>query len=102
MTAVFDQTSNAIHMAQYSNCGSNEKEITAQMDWSSVKGDCEAPDFEAANADSDPLAPSNGTGTGASDSQDSSAATWRRSVLSQWVMIWVVIYAIYFGTGHFV
>ncbi|RWA10644.1 hypothetical protein EKO27_g4462 [Xylaria grammica] len=72
--AVFDQTNNAIHIAQYSNCGSNEKEITAQMDLGSVKGDCEAPDFKAANANSDPLSPGSGTGSGSNDSPDSGSS----------------------------
>ncbi|KAI1150578.1 aspartic peptidase domain-containing protein [Nemania diffusa] len=104
--AVFDQTNNAIHLAQYSNCGSNESEITAQMDWSSVTGECQAPNFQAANADSDPLTSSNstgtGTGTGASDSTDSSASTWQSSGLSQLVMIWAIIYTLHLGTGLFV
>ncbi|KAJ8121236.1 hypothetical protein O1611_g10152 [Lasiodiplodia mahajangana] len=92
--AVFDQTNNAIHLAQYSNCGSDEKEITAQMDLGSVKGDCEAPNFQAANADSDPLAPSNGAGAGAgagtSDSQDSSAPAWQRWSAGQPFSSWVL------------
>ncbi|KAJ2995590.1 hypothetical protein NUW58_g1235 [Xylaria curta] len=74
--AVFDQTNDAIHIAQYSNCGSSEQEITTQMDLGKVKGNCEAPDFRAANANSDPLAPG-GTGAEANDSPDSSASTWK-------------------------
>ncbi|OTB02228.1 hypothetical protein M426DRAFT_74705 [Hypoxylon sp. CI-4A] len=38
--AVFDQTNNAIHLAQYTNCGTNEIEITKEMNISTVKGDC--------------------------------------------------------------
>ncbi|KAI0436611.1 aspartic peptidase domain-containing protein [Xylaria telfairii] len=97
--AVFDQTNNAIHLAQYSNCGSNEKEITARMDLGSVKGDCEAPDFQAANANSDPLSPGNGTGAGVNDTPDSGASTWKGWGLHKWLMIWVALYAINFGTG---
>ncbi|KAI0551056.1 aspartic peptidase domain-containing protein [Xylaria curta] len=97
--AVFDQTNNAIHLAQYSNCGSTEKEITAQMDLGSIKGDCEAPDFQSANANSDPLSPNDGTGAGVSGSPDSSASTWESLGLYKWLMIWTVIYATGFGTG---
>lgn len=97
--AVFDQTNDAIHLAQYSNCGLNEKEITARMGLGSVKGDCEAPDFQAANANSDPLSPGNGTGAGVNDSPDSGASTWEGWGLHKWLMIWVAFYAINFGTG---
>ncbi|RYC56307.1 hypothetical protein CHU98_g9898 [Xylaria longipes] len=97
--AVFDQTNNAIHLAQYSNCGSNEKEITAQVNLGSVKGDCEAPDFRAVNANSDPLSPGNGTGAGMSDSPDSAASAWEGLDLYKWLMIWAAIYAINFGSG---
>ncbi|KAI1120323.1 aspartic peptidase domain-containing protein [Nemania abortiva] len=96
--AVFDQTNNAIHLAQYSNCGSNEKEITAQTDLGSVKGDCQAPNFQAANSDSDPLSPSNGTGVGASNSPDS-GASWDLG-LDKWVLIWAAI--IHCGTGFLI
>ncbi|TRX94408.1 hypothetical protein FHL15_004563 [Xylaria flabelliformis] len=100
--AVFDQTNNAIHLAQYSNCGSNEKEITAQMDLGSIKGDCEAPDFRSANANSDPLSPGNGTGAGVSGSPDSSASAWGGFGLAyKWLMIWTAIYVTGFGTGFF-
>ncbi|KAI0476639.1 aspartic peptidase domain-containing protein [Xylaria cf. heliscus] len=97
IAAVFDQTNNAIHLAQYSNCGSNEKEITTQMDFGSVKGDCEAPDFQAADANSDPLSPGNGTGAGGimNDSPDSGASTWKGLGL----MVWVVIWAVNYGAG---
>ncbi|KAI1134874.1 acid protease [Hypoxylon sp. FL0543] len=41
--AVFDQTNNAIHLAQYVNCGTNEMEITPQTDMTAIKGDCPTP-----------------------------------------------------------
>ncbi|KAI1409506.1 acid protease [Hypoxylon sp. FL1857] len=41
--AVFDQTNNAIHLAQYVNCGTNEMEITPQTNMTAIKGDCPAP-----------------------------------------------------------
>ncbi|KAI0156690.1 acid protease [Hypoxylon sp. FL1284] len=41
--AVFDQTNNAIHLAQYVNCGMNEMEIKDGTDMKAIKGDCDAP-----------------------------------------------------------
>ncbi|KAI0880786.1 acid protease [Annulohypoxylon maeteangense] len=41
--AVFDQTNNAIHLAPYVNCGTNEVEITPQTNMATIKGDCAAP-----------------------------------------------------------
>ncbi len=101
LTAVFDQTNNAIHIAQYSNCGSNEKEITAEMNLGNVTGDCEAPDLQAADANSNPLSPSNGTGTGSNESSDlnSGAPGWGIPGLDQWFTIWAVIYILKFGVG---
>ncbi|KAI1114632.1 aspartic peptidase domain-containing protein [Nemania sp. NC0429] len=97
--AIFDQTNNAIHMAQYSNCGSNEKEITAQTDFSNVRGDCKAPDSRAANANSEPLSLDNGTGAGASNSPDSSAPTWQDLGFGKWLMAWVTMCAILLVSG---
>ncbi|KAI0432256.1 aspartic peptidase domain-containing protein [Xylaria sp. FL1042] len=99
--AVFDQTNNAIHIAQYSNCGSNEKEITAQMKLGNVTGDCEAPDFQATDVNSNPLSSGNGTGTGTglneSSDSDSSSSTSEIPRLPKWLMIWTTIYTIRFG-----
>ncbi|KAL7625975.1 hypothetical protein AAE478_002744 [Parahypoxylon ruwenzoriense] len=39
--AVFDQTNNAVHLAQYVNCGTNEIEITAQTNLSAITGECD-------------------------------------------------------------
>ncbi|KAI5856795.1 acid protease [Durotheca rogersii] len=39
--AVFDQTNDAVHMAQYVNCGTNEVEITDTTDFSTIRGDCD-------------------------------------------------------------
>ncbi|KAI0799193.1 aspartic peptidase domain-containing protein [Xylaria sp. FL0064] len=96
---VFDQTNNAIHMAQYSNCGSNEQEITAQMKLGNVAGDCEAPSFQAADANSNPLSSGNGTGTGSNESSDSNSDSSASDIprLDKWLMILTVIYAIVFG-----
>lgn len=45
--AVFDQTGNAIHLAQYVNCGTNEVEITTSTNITSIRGDCDVPNFRA-------------------------------------------------------
>ncbi|KAK5627595.1 hypothetical protein RRF57_003310 [Xylaria bambusicola] len=99
--AVFDQTNNAIHLAQYSNCGSTEKEITAQMDLGKITGNCEAPDFEDADASSNPMPPGKGSGTGSNESGDaeSRASTWKTAGFRKWFTIWVMIYAIDFTFG---
>ncbi|KAI3320362.1 eukaryotic aspartyl protease [Xylariaceae sp. AK1471] len=99
--AIFDQTNNAIHLAQYTNCGSAEKEITAQLNLSTVKGDCEAPNLQASDANSKPLptgtAADNGAGAAATGSPDSSASTGERLGLHKWLMVLTVIYATSFG-----
>ncbi|RYP47111.1 hypothetical protein DL768_006785 [Monosporascus sp. mg162] len=43
--AVFDQTNNAIHIAQYVNCGTNELEINSKTNLSDMTGDCGLPRF---------------------------------------------------------
>ncbi|KAI0148366.1 aspartic peptidase domain-containing protein [Xylariaceae sp. FL1272] len=48
--AVFDQTNNAIHLAEYVNCGSNEVEITTKLDMGTVKGDCNSLSFPGSNS----------------------------------------------------
>ncbi|KAI0196486.1 aspartic peptidase domain-containing protein [Astrocystis sublimbata] len=91
--AVFDQTNEAIHLAQYSNCGSKEMEITSQMNLGKIKGDCSAPDFTAANANSNPLAPDAGVGGGVSGSNDSGAMKWDTgSIFYTWVVIWATVH----------
>ncbi|KAI2642489.1 aspartic peptidase domain-containing protein [Xylaria nigripes] len=81
--AVFDQTNNAIHLAQYTNCGSKELEITTQMDWATIKGDCDTPDF----------GPYNETSSRVSDPPDSAAP--RRGIwsLGPWAAFWAAICA---------
>ncbi|KAJ3554765.1 hypothetical protein NPX13_g10524 [Xylaria arbuscula] len=76
--AVFDQTNNAIHLAQYSNCGSNEKEITAQMDLAEITGDCETPASDTVDSNSNPHSSggSSGTGSNGSADSDSGASRW--------------------------
>ncbi|KAI2470525.1 acid protease [Annulohypoxylon bovei var. microspora] len=65
--AVFDQTNNAIHLAQYVNCGTNEMEITAQTNMTAIKGDCAAPAAKNAattSASGSATATATGTATG--------------------------------------
>ncbi|KAI1456710.1 acid protease [Annulohypoxylon moriforme] len=62
--AVFDQTNNAIHLAQYVNCGTNEMEITPQTNMTAIKGDCAAPAAKNA-ATSSAGGTATATGTGA-------------------------------------
>ncbi|KAI1496778.1 aspartic peptidase domain-containing protein [Biscogniauxia marginata] len=71
--AVFDQTNNAIHLAQYVNCGTNEVEITAQTNMTGITGDCDAPDLRATPTTTSGSQPT-GTGTVATDGSDSGAA----------------------------
>ncbi|KAI2636278.1 acid protease [Hypomontagnella submonticulosa] len=67
--AVFDQTNNAIHLAQYVNCGTNEMEITQGMNLTSIKGDCDAPATKSASSTSSggdsPSSTATSSGTGA-------------------------------------
>ncbi|KAI1259091.1 acid protease [Xylariaceae sp. FL1019] len=48
--AVFDQTNNAIHLAEYVNCGSKAVEITTNLDMGTVKGDCDGLPFPGSNS----------------------------------------------------
>ncbi|KAH8653710.1 aspartic peptidase domain-containing protein [Xylariales sp. PMI_506] len=50
--AVFDLTNEAIHLAQYVNCGTNEVEITASTNLTGMAGQCDAPNFLAASSTS--------------------------------------------------
>lgn len=43
--AVFDQTSNAIYLAQYANCGTNQVEITRSTRLDGMSGQCSSPSF---------------------------------------------------------
>ncbi|KAK8113187.1 eukaryotic aspartyl protease [Apiospora sp. TS-2023a] len=46
--AVFDQTNNAIHLAQYTNCGTEDMEIFPNTNFTAIKGKCKAPNFKPA------------------------------------------------------
>ncbi|KAH9883551.1 acid protease [Xylariomycetidae sp. FL2044] len=83
--AVFDQTNDAIHLAQYVNCGTNEIEITADSNMTSIQGDCDEPVFissaqsTATAGGTKPTATGTGATTGADQTQspDTSAASMR-------------------------
>ncbi|KAK6833071.1 Eukaryotic aspartyl protease [Apiospora arundinis] len=66
--AVFDQTNNAIHLAQYTNCGTEDMEIFPDTNFSTIKGKCNPPTLKPASAPSSttrPLLPTSmPTGTG--------------------------------------
>lgn len=88
--AVFDQTNEAIHIAQYVNCDTNELEITSGMDLGSITGDCDPPDFDS---------PSSTTGTfptvtavaGDVDASDNSNAAPRSSRPDSLFGLWIVL-----------
>lgn len=96
--AVFDQTGDAIHLAQYVNCGSNEVEITAGMNISDTTGQCDLPDFRAVASASATAssAQSSATGTSSSGSAASSSSTAGSAAAGftygkpfSWLTIWV-------------
>ncbi|OTA62037.1 acid protease [Hypoxylon sp. EC38] len=72
--AVFDQTNNAIHLAQYVNCGTNEIEITPQTNMTAIKGDCPAPATKNAASTSGVPSATGGAG-GAKTTATGSSAT---------------------------
>ncbi|KAI8960379.1 acid protease [Daldinia sp. FL1419] len=69
--AVFDQTNNAIHLAQYVNCGTNEIEITKETDMSTIKGDCDAPTSKTESTSSSSSSSSPSTSSSPSKTSDS-------------------------------
>lgn len=87
---MFDQTNEAIHIAQYVNCDTNELEITSGMDLGSITGDCDPPDFDS---------PSSTTGTfptvtavaGDVDASDNSNAAPRSSRPDSLFGLWIVL-----------
>ncbi|KAI0010199.1 acid protease [Xylariaceae sp. FL0662B] len=84
--AVFDQTNNAVHLAQYVNCGTNEIEITLETNFSTIKGDCGLPNFKGMTTPSSSSSvPTTtiATTTSTATSDDSSAASTTNSVDSE-------------------
>ncbi|KAK6949778.1 hypothetical protein Daesc_008099 [Daldinia eschscholtzii] len=73
--AVFDQTNNAIHMAQYVNCGTNEIEITKETDMSTIKGDCDAPTSKTSSTESTSSSSSSSSSPSSSPSKTSGGNT---------------------------
>ncbi|KAI1811281.1 eukaryotic aspartyl protease [Poronia punctata] len=82
--AVFDQTNSAIHLAQYTNCGSNEREITANTNFTATTGDCQHPDL---------LSPAGNWGSASGmDESDSKASAHIRADLVSWAAFWAIVY----------
>ncbi|XDG00430.1 hypothetical protein ABKA04_000045 [Annulohypoxylon sp. FPYF3050] len=73
--AVFDQTNNAIHLAQYVNCGTNEMEITPTTNMTAIKGDCPAPAAKNAATSSTGSSIATATGSGAAKTTTPITAT---------------------------
>lgn len=82
-------------------------EITADMDFGSVKGACSEPDLlnMNGNSSSNPLSKPTGTdedsGSGAAETDPSTpnASTRSRVDLSRWATLWAAVYVVGFGTG---
>ncbi|KAK6080770.1 eukaryotic aspartyl protease [Seiridium cupressi] len=94
--AVFDQTGNAIHLAQYINCGTTEVEITTSTNISSLTGECDVPDFRTAASTTSttssglPTVTVTGSGaSGASSTAGSSAPGSRNKAMVSWLPVWV-------------
>lgn len=93
--AVFDQTGDAIHLAQYVNCGTNEVEITTSTNFSSITGECDLPDFRAAasatstGSNSQPTVTVAGTGgASATSTTGANAAGSIRGSGVSWLPVW--------------
>lgn len=89
--AVFDQTNNAIHLAQYTNCGTSEQEITTSTVMSQIQGQCGSPNFKAAPSATPSTTPS-GFAAGSSGAARSGSSTTRPTpggVSLGWLSLWV-------------
>ncbi|CAJ2506803.1 Uu.00g079890.m01.CDS01 [Anthostomella pinea] len=104
---VFDQTNNAIHLAQYVNCNKNEMEITDQTNMSSITGDCDAPDFNTANTTSGTSPTTTATtdggngGAAETDASNASAAPLIRSSSHTWLGYWTALLFVTIWVGAF-
>ncbi|KAI1844743.1 hypothetical protein JX266_009199 [Neoarthrinium moseri] len=91
--AVFDQTNDAIHLAQYVNCGTNEVEITTSMNMSQITGQCDPPNFRnsASSTGSGTLPTGTATGTGAAagSTGTGNAAPALYTASTVWIPVWV-------------
>ncbi|RYO88972.1 hypothetical protein DL762_003468 [Monosporascus cannonballus] len=93
--AIFDQTNDAIHIAQYANCGTNELEITSKTNLSAMTGDCDLPRFNVPSSagGSHPTVEA----TDGSDSTENggskgiSVSSGSNSLLGLWVALVVVL-----------
>jgi hypothetical protein len=97
--AVFDQTNAAIYLAQYTNCATNEVEITAATNMSTITGLCNQPSFNAvatatAASSSTRAATATATTSGgataaASSTAGSAASTTIPGTSVGWLPVWV-------------
>lgn len=107
--AVFDQTGNAIHLAQYMNCGTNEVEITASTNISSIQGECQASSSGGSTSSSSsgtstsgtPASTTTGSGGASASSTGASNAAGRAagSAMSAWLPMWVGLIAMFGSAG---
>lgn len=82
MTAVFDLETNAIHMQQYSNCGSTPAAIASAADLTTLEGKCSTPrtmvpgtgSASEPSSPTDPSSPTAGTGSASPSSTEPAAA----------------------------
>jgi hypothetical protein len=92
--AVFDQTNDAVLLAEYVNCGTNEVEITASMDMSSIEGQCATPSFQSvtnaasSSAAVQTTAAATTSGAAAASSTTKSAAISLSGGSLGWMLFW--------------
>lgn len=102
--AVFDQTNDAIYLAQYTNCATNEVEITATTNMGQITGLCNKPVFSAVTSSTATTTatrvPTSSTGTSTSKAT-SAATTTAASAASAaipgtsagWLPVWIGLMA---------
>ncbi|KAI1326664.1 aspartic peptidase domain-containing protein [Xylariaceae sp. FL0255] len=73
--AVFDQTNNEVHLAQYANCGESPMEITADMSFSSITGNCTASGSTSATTSTSGSNLTSTTDTGSGDNSTVTGGT---------------------------
>lgn len=106
-SAVFDQTNDAIHLAQYVNCGMKEIEITSKTSFASIKGDCNPPALKPTAAPSSSssvptttVTASDGSLTASeTNSADAESASVRLTTYCGWVGLWTGLISATFAIG---
>ncbi|RYP22274.1 hypothetical protein DL765_001788 [Monosporascus sp. GIB2] len=93
--AVFDQTNDAIHIAQYVNCGTNELEITSKTNLSAMTGDCDLPRFNvpssAGGSHPNVEAADGSDSTENGGSKDVSVSSGSNSLLGLWIALVILL-----------